>query len=297
MMKATIGITCHNAEKTIARALKSVQNQTFSDIEILVLDDGSCDNSVAIVSEIEKQDRRIRLIKHKKNLGTSAARSRLVFEAQGEFLAFLDDDDEIFPERLKRQINTIIESEEKYKTNLIACYSSRNVVSGEKEEYMSAIGGSNGNAPHGPMVALNILTGYKEPGYIFGPVGSGTLMARRETFITVGDFDSNLRRTEDLDWAIRLSLMGGIFVGCSEPLIRQHVTTSQEKDSIKPLLNNFQLLQKYKKFLMTEKRYVSSFIFHAAKFFYAKKKKFRYKILLAILYAFDKELFKNIKRG
>jgi len=293
----TVGVTCFNAENTISRALESVQKQNLKNIEILVVDDGSSDNSINVISKIKDKDHRIRLIKHNKNLGTGASRSCIVSEARGKFLAFLDDDDEMVPERLEKQIDAIIDSEKKYKTSLIACYCSRTVISDRKEEYMQAIGVSNGIPPYGPMVALNILSGFKEPGYGFGAVGSGTLMARRKTFLTVGEFDSNLRRTEDLDWAIRLSLIGGIFIGCREPLIRQHVTISHEKDSFKPLINSFTLLKKHKNYLKKKKTYRSCFIFQAAKFFYAKNKILQYKILIAILYITNKNLILNIKKG
>ncbi|MEQ5775983.1 glycosyltransferase family 2 protein [Thalassospira sp. NFXS8] len=294
MNNLTVAITCWNAEATIERCLKSLIKSDKIINEILVLDDGSTDSSVSIIKENINKNKKIKLIRHIKNKGVAASRSKLIHEARSKFVAFLDDDDEAHPERFDKQIHLIEKAEISYKTNLVACYCSREVISEENSQYMGAIGVTP-PSPHGKMVALNILAGYKEPGYVFGPVGSGTLIARRETFLAVGDFDPNLRRTEDLDWAIRLSLMGGVFIGCPEPLIRQHVTVSHEKSNFKPLIDSFQLLIKYQKYLKAEKFYISSFIFQAAKFFYAKKKKYRYKFLLATLYAINKKLFSNLR--
>lgn len=96
----SIVIPLYNKEKQIANTLQSVFKQTFQDFEIVVVDDGSTDNSV---EEVEKfTDSRIRLI-HQTNAGVSAARNRGIEEARGELIAFLDADDEWKPEYLATQ--------------------------------------------------------------------------------------------------------------------------------------------------------------------------------------------------
>ncbi|MCK4441816.1 MAG: glycosyltransferase family 2 protein [Sulfurovaceae bacterium] len=93
-------IPLYNKEKYIKRALDSVLNQTFSNFEIIVVDDGSSDKSCEIVESIT--DDRINLI-HKKNGGVSSARNRGIKEAKGEYIAFLDADDEWLPNKLQKQ--------------------------------------------------------------------------------------------------------------------------------------------------------------------------------------------------
>ena len=96
----SVVIPLYNKKKQIAYTLQSVFEQTFQDFEIVVVDDGSTDNSV---EEVEKfDDSRIRLI-HQTNAGVSAARNRGIEEARGELIAFLDADDEWLPEYLATQ--------------------------------------------------------------------------------------------------------------------------------------------------------------------------------------------------
>lgn len=96
----SVVIPLYNKEKQIAYTLQSVLNQTFQDFEVVIVDDGSTDGSVA---EVEKFcDSRIRLI-HQKNAGVAAARNRGIEEAKYDLIAFLDADDEWKPEYLATQ--------------------------------------------------------------------------------------------------------------------------------------------------------------------------------------------------
>ena len=95
-MKVSIIIPVHNAEKYISNTLNSVINQTYKDIEIVCVDDGSGDNSLNILQRFQKKDKRIVVI-NQKNKGVSAARNLGLQKAQGEAIAFVDGDD-LLPE-------------------------------------------------------------------------------------------------------------------------------------------------------------------------------------------------------
>ena len=94
----TVVIPLYNKETSIAQSLKSVLSQEYDDFEVVIVDDGSTDGSVGVVEAIN--DSRIRLIKQE-NGGPSKARNTGVKNAKGEWILFLDADDEMLPEALR----------------------------------------------------------------------------------------------------------------------------------------------------------------------------------------------------
>src|SRR5688500_468702 len=99
-------IAAYNAERYIRTTCLSVLKQTYTAIEIIVIDDGSTDRTPEIVQALADGDPRIRLIRQV-NLGTAAARNRAVAEARGEFIAPLDADDLWHPTKLERQVRRL----------------------------------------------------------------------------------------------------------------------------------------------------------------------------------------------
>ena len=85
-------ITCYNSQKYIKTAIRSVQNQLFADIEILVVDDGSIDNTHSIIKKLEKEDKRIKIIKNKYNRGALYSKSIGILNAMGKYIMILDSD-------------------------------------------------------------------------------------------------------------------------------------------------------------------------------------------------------------
>ena len=98
-MKSLISVIvpCFNAEKYIERCLDSILKQTYRNIEVIVVDDGSTDDSAARIKEISKLDNRVKYV-YQKNAGVSAARNRGLDEAKGDKITFVDSDDTISPE-------------------------------------------------------------------------------------------------------------------------------------------------------------------------------------------------------
>jgi glycosyltransferase involved in cell wall biosynthesis len=102
MPKVSIIIPTNNRPRLLVRAIQSVLNQTFQDFEIIVVDDGVKKRSDRVIQEIG--DNRIRYIQHPMELGGAAARNTGIKNARGEFIAFLDDDDEWLKQKLEKQI-------------------------------------------------------------------------------------------------------------------------------------------------------------------------------------------------
>lgn len=106
----------YNVEKYLKQCVESIQAQTYSNLEIILVDDGSTDNSGKICDELANKDARIRVI-HKVNGGTAVARNAGVDAANGEYVGFVDSDDYIYPDMYRR----LYESIKKYDTRLAIC--------------------------------------------------------------------------------------------------------------------------------------------------------------------------------
>lgn len=100
----SIIMAAYNAEKTIEQAINSVLNQTYTNFELLVVNDCSKDRTVELVKSIAATDGRVRLISNVKNSGVSYTRKHGLEEATGSWIAILDSDDAWAPEKLEKQI-------------------------------------------------------------------------------------------------------------------------------------------------------------------------------------------------
>ena len=105
VLKVSVVIPAYQAEGTICRSLLSVANQTYSPSEVIVIDDGSTDNTFdKAVSMGTKFDRSELKVYKQANMGPGIARNYGVAEATGEFIAFLDADDEWVPNKIERSM-------------------------------------------------------------------------------------------------------------------------------------------------------------------------------------------------
>ena len=101
MPTISVVIPAYNAEHTILDTIKSVQQQTFSDYEIIVINDGSEDRTLELVEQVE--DSRVKVFSYS-NGGLSTARNRGIARATGEYITFLDADDLWTPDKLEAQL-------------------------------------------------------------------------------------------------------------------------------------------------------------------------------------------------
>jgi glycosyltransferase involved in cell wall biosynthesis len=230
MTLISVGITCYNAAASVANAVYSAQAQTWSPIEIVVVDDCSTDDSWRVLERIASTDTRIRTFRHARNEGVAHARNTILERATGEFIAFFDDDDVSLPHRLAEQHRRITEYERATGATLVACYcATQRVYPDGVEEYSPALGMDATPAAAGDDVARLILIGKPaRTGPGLGPASA--LMARRAVFAAVEGFDTRLRRHEDTDFNLRLALRGAHFAGLSAALVIQSMTSGADKN-------------------------------------------------------------------
>ena len=183
MPKISIVVPLYNKENSIGSTIQSVLSQSFTDFDLVVVDDGSTDGSAAVVGEFH--DGRIRLV-WQENSGPAAARNKGVDHAQGEWLIFLDADDEFLPDALQIYAQLV---EEHPDADIIDC---------------GQILKSNGSM----WQMCHTLEGYsRNPvrDWYYGRIGPGanhSVFSRK--YIKKYPYNTQLRRFEDADLLIRM---------------------------------------------------------------------------------------------
>lgn len=203
MPRVSVLIPTRNRAALLQRAVASVQRQTFQDFEILIADDASEDDTPAIVESIG--DPRVRYYRHRHNGGVASTRNTLVAHAAGEYVAFIDDDDEWLSDKLERQL-ALVESSQ---------HAAAIVFTGFQE----VDDAGRPMAEHRPS----------QEGWVFDAIltravitPTSTLLVRRSCFEAVGPFDDELRYGEDLDMWLRLARQFE-FRALPAPLVLYHI--------------------------------------------------------------------------
>ena len=188
-------IPTYNRADTIGKAVSSVLAQTYREIEIIIIDDGSTDDTPAVLAGFGA---RIRVLRQS-NAGPSAARNGGAAEARGEYLAFLDSDDEWLPEKIERQVRLM----ECGNPDVCCC-----VTNCELED-------SSGRQT--TSFELAGLAGAPEAGYLLNPgailttrflLYNQVVMIRAAVFQDIGGFHKDLWQLEDHHLALRLAIRG-----------------------------------------------------------------------------------------
>ena len=103
--KISVIMPVYNASRYLHEAIQSILNQTFSDFELIILNDNSTDNSLEIIQEFVKKDNRIILINKTQNIGPALLRNEGFESSNGEFIALMDADDIAYPKRFEKQVS------------------------------------------------------------------------------------------------------------------------------------------------------------------------------------------------
>jgi glycosyltransferase involved in cell wall biosynthesis len=173
----------YNSERYVGEAIRSVLAQTYRPLELLLVDDGSTDDSADIARSLAVAHAELHLLRLPENQGPAAARNRGLADARGDFITFLDADDCMVRERLALQVRYLTE---RSGVGLVLC----------AEELVFE--------PDAPLTSIRRRQS-RGPGPRYHMM---SMMVRRRALELVGGFDPSYRVAEDLDWLFRASVAG-----------------------------------------------------------------------------------------
>lgn len=213
--QVSVIIPTYKRAHLLPRAILSVLNQTFEDFELLVVDDGSVDDTRQVVARFQEQDLRVGYIWKESSGGAASPRNVGIRRARGEYIAFLDDDDEWMPEKIEKQVALFARS---------------------TKENLACVGCSflNINVNNGRVAAVhapgrgNILRKLLEECFLLPSVA----LLKREVFNEVGLFDENTVPAEDQDMWIRLAQKYH-FDFVNEPLCKRYIHGENISDTFR----------------------------------------------------------------
>lgn len=224
----SVVIPTYNRAPLLGRSVRSVLAQSFEDFEVIVVDDGSTDETAAVVEACG--DQRVRYVRLPRNVGAGAARNAGVRAARGRFLAFQDSDDEWLPSKLAKQLEVFGRGP----ARLGVVYSDMRLIRADgTETYFAA-----------PRVLAGRLIDPATRFYQVHNLGIQSAVIRRECLEAAGRFDERLPTFEDLEMFIRLSRHCD-FRCLPEPLVNYYDTQGISQDLHARWVSRRLLLKRY----------------------------------------------------
>lgn len=209
-MKVSVLMPAFNAEKYIAGAIESVLGQTYNNIELLIIDDGSTDNTLNIIQDFAKSDDRIKMISHP-NMGMGNSLNKAMTNTQNEWIIRMDADDVMIENRLERQIKFVEENPEIAVASCLVYYI---------DEGGQIIGRSSSDLKtkqnFEKYLRSNELIGLHHPGVIM----------RRSIVQEVGGYRSQYWPADDLDLWNRIAEKGYLILVQQEHLLKYRIHSS-----------------------------------------------------------------------
>ncbi len=181
----------YNGQDFLDRSIKSVLAQTYENWELLLIDDGSSDNSVQII-KYYLEDNRIKLLRNESNSGIPTTRNKGIENSTGEFIALLDQDDEWLPHKLEKQVNRFLEIDDSFGLiySNVEVRTDQGILADQKKEIEPEVSIQSNLEL---MLSRNLIT-------------SPTAMVKRKALEEVGLFDESIRwGGDDYDLWIRIA--------------------------------------------------------------------------------------------
>ena len=186
MPRVSVVMAVYNAGQFVREAVASVLLQTYSDFELIVVDDSSCDDSLSILESFD--DQRIRIIRHQTNQGAASSRNHALAAARGEFVAVMDADDVCMPTRLERQVAFL---DTNPRVGLVGCGIYDNIDAGNEVLHTSHLPEDN------EAIQRNLL---RESCFLHS-----SIMFRKTLYEAVGGYISAFEPAEDHDFVLRIA--------------------------------------------------------------------------------------------
>ncbi|MGB7564555.1 MAG: glycosyltransferase family 2 protein [Prochlorococcaceae cyanobacterium] len=205
-------IPTFNRERTIARAVQSALDQTYGNIEVIIVDDGSRDGT----AEALRQFGREIVVLQQENGGPSLARNFGASKARGSILAFLDSDDEWLPEKIDKQVGMM----QSYGPSMPCCICNATYTHGREISAGTSFGLAGLTTEYDNAILENPVAVLISTFLLFNQVAA----IRREAFENVGGFAATLRLMEDYELSLRLATLGPWGV-LRESLVLKHEET------------------------------------------------------------------------
>ncbi len=230
----SVVLPTHNRADVLRRSIDSVLCQTYPDIELIVVDDGSTDKTHEVIAGVD--DRRLREIIIEQRSGAPAARNKGIRASAGEFIAFQDSDDEWLAKKLAQQLEIFERLPERYGV----VYTSFRIVGrlGKIRTYPSLLTRLASKLPYKKTrLQGNIQKSLRRGNFIT----TQSALVRRECFDQVGMFDESLPRFQDWDLWLRMS-HNYSFAYIQKPLIKVYSMPGNISDNKDALVTAFELL-------------------------------------------------------
>ena len=194
MLKASVIMPCYNHGSYVGGSIEAILAQTVSELELIVVDDCSRDDSRTVIAGYMRRDPRIRVIHHRTNLGASRSRNDGIKLATGEFVAFCDADDVWLPMKLDRQIACLHNHPE---CDVVYCdakiIDERGIETGELFRDRFPVPGDGSGELFTELCTRNFIN-------------MQTAMLRRECLLESGNFDERIKFVEDWCFWVDVSL-------------------------------------------------------------------------------------------
>lgn len=195
-VRVTAVIPCYNGRAYVADAVRSALAQTYGSLEVVVVDDGSSDDSRDVVRSIG--DPRVRLVEHESNRGIAAARNTGVRQARGDYVAFLDQDDTWYPRKLEKQVE-VLDRDASGEIGLV--FAAREILRDGKRRRVAR--DLRFPRPIETASRREVLAAFLERNFVW----LISALVRRRCFDDVGFFSESITSgADDLEFCVRLAM-------------------------------------------------------------------------------------------